>query len=65
MAIEVEPQESEANIELVQLLIFSGELDAAVDVLEKMRRFAPDDLSILQAMAKIRLKQKNFKKSGA
>ena len=59
-AIEVEPQEAQANIELVQLLIYSGELDAAVTVLEKMRRFVPDDLAILQAMAKIRLKQKNF-----
>lgn len=60
-AIEAEPQEVNANVELVQLLILSGDYDGAVAVLEKMRRFAPNDQSILLAMAKIRVKQQNWK----
>lgn len=53
-AIEARPQEVDANVELAQLLVLSGDRDAAVGVLTKMRRFAPDDQSIRHTMAKIR-----------
>ncbi len=50
-AIKIEPQESAANFELVQLLIKTGELNDAVVVLNKLRRFAPKDLKVLVALA--------------
>ncbi|MEJ2405354.1 MAG: tetratricopeptide repeat protein [Candidatus Thiodiazotropha sp.] len=50
-AIKIEPQESAANFELVQLLIKTGELNDAVEVLNKLRRFAPKDLQVLVALA--------------
>ncbi|MET0049534.1 MAG: tetratricopeptide repeat protein [Candidatus Thiodiazotropha sp.] len=50
-AIKIEPQESAANFELVQLLIKTGELNDAVVVLNKLRRFAPKDLKVLGALA--------------
>jgi tetratricopeptide (TPR) repeat protein len=50
-AIKIEPQESAINFELVQLLIKTGELKDAVEVLNKLRRFAPKDLKVLVALA--------------
>ncbi len=64
-AVEAEPQEVNANVELTQLLIQSGELDAAVAVLERMRRFAPDDQSILVTIAEIRVRQGRWEEVAA
>ncbi|MES9993387.1 MAG: tetratricopeptide repeat protein [Candidatus Thiodiazotropha sp.] len=50
-AIKVRPEEAAANFELVQLLINTREFDDAIQVLEKMRRFAPDNVKVLQALA--------------
>lgn len=50
-AIKVQPEEAAANFELVQLLINTREFDDAVEVLQKMRRFAPDNVKVLQALA--------------
>ncbi|MET0065939.1 MAG: tetratricopeptide repeat protein [Candidatus Thiodiazotropha sp.] len=52
-AIKIEPQESAANFELVQLLIKTGELNDAVVVLNKLRRFAPTDVKVLGALATV------------
>ncbi len=59
-AIQAKPQEAAANFELVQLLVKTGELDDAVTVLEKMRRFTPDNRLVLQTIAKIRAGQKKW-----
>jgi len=56
-AIQASPQEAAANIELVQLLVRTGKLDDAVTVLERVLRFAPDNISVNQSIAKIRAKQ--------
>ncbi|MCU7841647.1 MAG: tetratricopeptide repeat protein [Candidatus Thiodiazotropha sp. (ex Troendleina suluensis)] len=53
-AIKIQPEEVTANFELVQLLINTGEFDDAVVVLEKMRRFAPENLKVLQGLAMVR-----------
>ncbi|MET0070416.1 MAG: tetratricopeptide repeat protein [Candidatus Thiodiazotropha sp.] len=50
-AIKVQPEEAAANFELVQLLINTREFDDAIEVLQKMRRFAPDNVKVLQALA--------------
>jgi tetratricopeptide (TPR) repeat protein len=50
-AIKIQPDEAAANFELVQLLINTGEYDDAVVVLRKMRRFAPDNIKVLQGLA--------------
>ncbi|MES9830716.1 MAG: tetratricopeptide repeat protein [Candidatus Thiodiazotropha sp. DIVDIV] len=59
-AIKIQPQESAVNYELVQLLIQTGELDNAVVVLQKMRRFAPKDITVLRGLGVVYLKQKNW-----
>ncbi|MCP5407033.1 MAG: tetratricopeptide repeat protein [Chromatiaceae bacterium] len=59
-AIQASPQEAAANIELVQLLVNTGELDDAVTVLGQMSRFAPDNLAINQTIAQIRAKQQQW-----
>ncbi|MEN8180687.1 MAG: tetratricopeptide repeat protein [Pseudomonadota bacterium] len=59
-AIKVRPQEAAANYELVELLLKTGKLDDAVAVLMKMQRFAPDNLKVLQALAKIHVQQKSW-----
>ncbi|MEW8396247.1 MAG: tetratricopeptide repeat protein, partial [Candidatus Thiodiazotropha sp.] len=50
-AIKVQPEEAAANFELVQLLINTREFDDAIEVLQKMRRFAPGNVKVLQALA--------------
>jgi tetratricopeptide (TPR) repeat protein len=52
-AIKIEPQESAANFELVQLLIKTGEPKEAGEILKKMRRFAPKDMKVLDALATV------------
>lgn len=52
-AIKIQPEETAANFKLVQLLINTGEHDDAVVVLEKMRRFAPENLKVLQGLAMV------------
>ena len=59
-AIKVSPHETAANFELVQLLIKTGKLDDATAVLVKMQRFAPDNLNVLQTLAKIYAKQQSW-----
>ncbi|MES9858166.1 MAG: tetratricopeptide repeat protein [Sedimenticola sp.] len=59
-AIQAQPQEAAANFELVQILVQTGELDNAVTVLEKMLRFAPDHIGVMQGIAKIREKQQQW-----
>lgn len=59
-AIKVRPQEAAANYELAELLLKTGKLDDAAVVLVKMQRFAPDDLKILQTLAKIHIQQKSW-----
>lgn len=59
-AIKIQPQESVTNFELVQLLIKMGELDDAAVVLQKMRRFAPKDITVLRGLGIVYLKQKNW-----
>ena len=59
-AVQASPQEADANIELVQLLVNTGELDEAVTVLERMLRFTPDNLAVIQTIAKIRANQKQW-----
>ena len=59
-AIQVRPQETAANFELVQLLTQTGELDDAITVLEKLLKFAPDHLGVLEGIAKIRTRQQQW-----
>ncbi|MCU7934685.1 MAG: tetratricopeptide repeat protein [Candidatus Thiodiazotropha sp. (ex Dulcina madagascariensis)] len=61
-AIQVQPEEATANFELVELLIQTGELDDAVVVLEKMRRFFPEDLKVLRGVALVHEKLKQWNK---
>ncbi len=63
-AIQVRPQEAAANFELVQLLVQTGELDDAIAVLEKMRKFAPDNMNVLQGIIKIRAQQEQWDQVG-
>ncbi len=59
-AIKIQPDEAVTNFELVQLLINTGEYDDAVVVLQKMRRFAPDNIKVLQGLALVREKLKQW-----
>ena len=59
-AVKSQPQETATNFELVQLLIQTGELDDAKAVLQKMRRFAPKEISVLRGLGIVYLKQKNW-----
>ena len=59
-AVKIQPQESAANFELVQLLIGTGEFDDAVVVLQKMRRFVPKDLAVLRGLAMLYDKLKSW-----
>ncbi|WP_268804413.1 tetratricopeptide repeat protein [Candidatus Thiodiazotropha endoloripes] len=59
-AVKAQPQETATNFELVQLLIQIGELDDAKVVLQKMRRFAPKEISVLRGLGIVYLKQKNW-----
>jgi tetratricopeptide (TPR) repeat protein len=59
-AIKIRPEEAAANFELVQLLINTRELEDAIEVLRKMRRFAPDDIKVLQTLAMIQEKRKHW-----
>ncbi|MEJ2529033.1 MAG: tetratricopeptide repeat protein, partial [Gammaproteobacteria bacterium] len=59
-AIQVSPQEAAANFELAQLLIQTGQEDDAIQVLEKMQKFAPDHLGIMLGLAKIYTRQKKW-----
>jgi tetratricopeptide (TPR) repeat protein len=59
-AVKAQPQETETNFELVQLLIQTGELDDAQVVLQKMRKFAPNEISVLRGLGIVYLKQKNW-----
>jgi tetratricopeptide (TPR) repeat protein len=61
-AIKIQPEEAATNFELVQLLIKTGELDDAVVVLEKMRRFAPKEITVLRGLAMVHNKQKHWGK---
>jgi tetratricopeptide (TPR) repeat protein len=61
-AIKIRPEEASANFELVQLLINIKEFEDAIEVLQKMRRFAPDDIKVLQAMALVQEKLKRWSK---
>lgn len=63
-AIKIRPEEATANFELVQLLINTGELDDAVAVLQNMRRFAPGDIKVLQALALVQEKLKHWDELG-
>ena len=63
-AIQVRPQEMAANFELAQLLIQTGEPDDAVVVLEKILKFAPDHLGVMESIAKIRAKQQQWEAVG-
>ncbi|MBW9261410.1 MAG: tetratricopeptide repeat protein [Candidatus Thiodiazotropha sp. (ex. Lucinisca nassula)] len=59
-AVTAQPQETATNFELVQLLIRTGELDDAEVVLQKMRKFAPKEISVLRGLGIVYLKQKNW-----
>ncbi|MEW8194679.1 MAG: tetratricopeptide repeat protein [Candidatus Thiodiazotropha sp.] len=59
-AIKIRPEEAAANFELVQLLINTREFDGAVGILQKMRRFAPDDIKVLQSLAQVQEKLKRW-----
>ncbi|MCW4252183.1 MAG: tetratricopeptide repeat protein [Candidatus Thiodiazotropha taylori] len=59
-AVKAQPQETATNFELVQLLIQTGEFDDAEVVLQKMRRFAPKEISVLRGLGIVYLKQKNW-----
>ncbi|MCG7899175.1 MAG: tetratricopeptide repeat protein, partial [Candidatus Thiodiazotropha weberae] len=59
-AVKAQPQETATNFELVQLLIQIGEFDDAKVVLQKMRRFAPKEISVLRGLGIVYLKQKNW-----
>ncbi|MCB1761186.1 MAG: tetratricopeptide repeat protein [Gammaproteobacteria bacterium] len=59
-AIQAQPQEAAANIELVKLLVNIGKLDEAVETLDRVLRFAPDSLLVNEAAAKIRSRQKRW-----
>ncbi|MBV2123385.1 MAG: tetratricopeptide repeat protein [Candidatus Thiodiazotropha sp. (ex Ctena orbiculata)] len=59
-AVKAQPQETATNFELVQLLIQIGELDDAKVVLQKMRRFAPKEISVLRGLGIVYLKQKDW-----
>ncbi|MEJ2610150.1 MAG: tetratricopeptide repeat protein [Candidatus Thiodiazotropha sp.] len=59
-AIKIQPQESAANFELVQLLIKTGKFDDASTVLQKMRQFTPNDLSVLRGLAMVYDKLKKW-----
>ncbi|MEJ2621601.1 MAG: tetratricopeptide repeat protein, partial [Candidatus Thiodiazotropha sp.] len=59
-AVKAQPQEITANFELVQLLIQIGELDDAQAVLQKMLKFAPNEISVLRGLGMVYLKQKNW-----
>ncbi|PVV16532.1 MAG: hypothetical protein B6D77_00890, partial [gamma proteobacterium symbiont of Ctena orbiculata] len=63
-AIKIQPEEAAANFELVQLLINTREFDDAVEVLQKLRRFAPADLKVLQALAMVQEKLKHWAELG-
>jgi tetratricopeptide (TPR) repeat protein len=63
-AIKVRPEEAAANFELVQLLINTREFDGAVDVLQKMRHFVPDDIKVLQTLAQVQEKLKRWSEVG-
>ncbi len=59
-AIQASPQEAAANFELAQLLLQTGKPDDAISVLEKMQKFAPDHIGIMQGLAKIYASQRNW-----
>ncbi|MCG8095082.1 MAG: tetratricopeptide repeat protein [Candidatus Thiodiazotropha endolucinida] len=59
-AIKIRPEEAAANFELVQLLINTREFDGAVGILQKMRRFAPDDIKVLQSLTLVQEKNKRW-----
>jgi tetratricopeptide (TPR) repeat protein len=59
-AVKAQPQEITTNFELVQLLIKIGKLNEAEVVLQKMRKFAPREISVLRGLGSIYLKQKNW-----
>jgi tetratricopeptide (TPR) repeat protein len=63
-AIKIRPEEAATNFELVQLLINTQELDDAVEVLQKMRRFIPNDIKVLQALALVQEKLKHWNEVG-
>jgi len=60
-AIRAKPDEAAANFDLVQLLVKLGKREDAISVLEKMREFAPDNETVLQSIATIRLAQKKWR----
>ncbi|MCG8035551.1 MAG: tetratricopeptide repeat protein [Candidatus Thiodiazotropha taylori] len=59
-AVKIQPQEIAINLELVQLLIQTGEFDDAEVVLQKMHRFAPNEISVLRGLGIVYLKLKNW-----
>ncbi len=59
-AIKIRPEEVAANFELVQLLINTRDFDGAVGILQKMRRFAPGDIKVLQSLALVQEKLKRW-----
>ncbi|MGD9168507.1 MAG: tetratricopeptide repeat protein [Candidatus Thiodiazotropha sp.] len=63
-AIKIRPEEAAANFELVQLLINTREYDDAVEVLQKMRRFDPDSIKVLQGLALVQEKLKGWAEMG-
>jgi tetratricopeptide (TPR) repeat protein len=64
-AIKVRPEEAAANFELVQLLINTREFEDAVEVLQKMRHFAPGDIKVLQALALVQEKMQHWDEVGS
>jgi tetratricopeptide (TPR) repeat protein len=63
-AIKIRPEEAAANFELVQLLINTLEFDDAVEVLQKMRRFDPDNIKVLQGLALVQEKLEHWDEVG-
>jgi tetratricopeptide (TPR) repeat protein len=59
-AIKAQPQEAAANYELVNLLLKSGKRDEALTVLEKMRRYVPDDIKVLVTLSQLYSQNQNW-----
>ena len=59
-ALDLDPEDAEAYVDLARMLAADGDADGAIAVFEGMLEVARDDRPVLQAMAQIRLQQDAF-----
>ncbi len=64
-AAAADPKGTEANLELAQYLLRSGDADAAVAVLESLLLQRPDEIIVMQTLANLRITRKEWDEARA